>query len=68
MDGIFLFGKGSLRKLNHYKNILDTYCRVIGTKVNKNKSCMRFNGIDLDFERHMAQVFYMPIMSLLDHE
>ena len=68
MDGIFLFGKGALRNLNYYKNILDTYCRVIGTKVNKNKSFMRFNGIDLDFERNMAQVFYMPIMSLLDQE
>ena len=48
---IFLFGQVSLRELNNFKLLLDTYCGTKGMEVSVNKSCMLFNKLGADLER-----------------
>jgi len=45
MDDILLCGRGSLKELNYYKIIMDTYCKETMMEVDMRKSCLLFDGV-----------------------
>ena len=65
IDDILLFGQGSLKEMKHYKILVDAYYGATSIEVNYNKSCMLLNGLGVELERQISQIFSLS-SSLLD--
>lgn len=63
VDEILLFSQGSLKKDKKFKDLLDSYCRAIGVKINFKPSLL-FNGQGSDLRRQISDFFPLPSGSI----
>jgi hypothetical protein len=61
VDDNMIFAKGSLGEINHYKYLLDIFCKATRMEVNFRKSCMLFNRLEGEVERKISQA--LPLFS-----
>jgi len=45
LNDVILFGMGTLREAEKYKEMMDLYCNATGMEVNINKSNIIFNNV-----------------------
>jgi len=66
VDGIVLFGKGSIRELSQSKEILWTYYNASGMEIKMQKYSMLFHSLEEGIERQPVHIFPLNCCSLDD--
>jgi hypothetical protein len=57
VDGVLLFGDGSVREWRTYKHILETFCLATGMEISSNKSLILCNELSPEVEAQICHMF-----------